>query len=254
MTPKLSIITITFNAQRFLPKTIDSILAQTCHDFEYIIVDGKSKDATVEIIQDYERRIQDSERPFPIRWVSEPDKGLYDAMNKGIKMANGDFVWFMNAGDKIYNERTVETILKNLEASPTADVIYGQSLIIDENDNPLGERHKIAPKVLTRKSLLNGLVVCHQSILVRTSIAPDYDLSYKIAADYDWTCKVLTASKNNLYIDEYLSRFMTAGVSSKQRKKAWKERYTIMKRHFGLCATLWAHFKIVVRYPFTTKY
>lgn len=254
MKPKISIITITFNAERFLPKTIDSILSQTNHDFEYIIVDGKSKDTTVEIIQDYENRIRNSKCPFQIRWISEPDKGLYDAMNKGMRMATGDFVWFMNAGDKIYNENTVATILKNLDANPDADVVYGQSLIIDENDQPVGERHKIAPRVLTRKSLLNGLVVCHQSILVRKSIAPDYDLLYKISADYDWTCKVLTTSRKNLYIDNYLSRFMTSGVSSTQRKKALMERYKIMKKHFGLCATLWAHFKIVVRYPFTVKH
>lgn len=254
MNPKISIITITYNAERFLPKTIDSILAQTCHDFEYIIVDGKSKDATVEIIQNYENRIQNSEHPFPVRWVSEPDKGLYDAMNKGMRMATGDFVWFMNAGDKVYDENTVTNILENLKADPDADVIYGQSLIIDEEDRPLGERHKIAPKVLTRKSLLNGLVVCHQSILARKSIAPEYDLTYRISADYDWTCKVLSKSKKNLYIDNYLSRFMTAGVSTTQRKKALKERFRIMKKHFGLCATLWAHFKIVVHYPFTTKH
>lgn len=254
MNPKISIITITYNAERFLPKTIDSILAQTCHDFEYIIVDGKSKDATVEIIRDYEQRIQNSESSFSLCWVSEPDRGLYDAMNKGMRMATGDFVWFMNAGDKIYDENTVACILESLKTNPDSDVIYGQSLIIDENDRPLGERHKIAPKVLTRKSLLNGLVVCHQSILVRKSIAPEYDLSYKISADYDWTCKVLAVSKKNLYIDNYLSRFMTSGVSDVHRKKSWAERYEIMKKHFGLCATLWAHFKIIVRYPFTVKH
>lgn len=254
MNPKISIITITFNAERFLPKTIDSILAQSCRDFEYIIVDGESKDATVDIIKDYEKRIQNSESPFPYRWISEPDNGLYDAMNKGIHLASGDFVWFMNAGDKIYDAHTVAIILENLKNDPDVDVVYGQSLMIDGEDCPLGERHKIAPKVLTRESLLKGLVVCHQSILVRKSIAPDYDLSYRVTADYDWTCKVMKVSKRNLYIDDYLSRFMTSGISSSQRKKALKERFLIMKKHFGLCKTLWAHFKIIVHYPFTVKY
>jgi len=252
--PRLSIITITYNAERFLPKTIESILGQKYLDFEYIIVDGQSKDGTVGIIRDCEQRIQSKSLPITFRWVSEPDKGLYDAMNKGMKMAQGEFVWFMNAGDKIYDAQTVANLIQRLESEADADVIYGQSLIIDEEDRPLGERHKIAPKVLTRKSMLNGLVVCHQSILVRRTIAPEYDLSYRITADYDWTCKVLAVSKKNLYIDQYLSRFMTAGVSDVHRKKAWMERYRIMKKHFGLCATLWAHFKIIVRYPFTIKY
>lgn len=244
----VSIITITYNAEKFLEKTIQSILNQNNPNFEYLIIDGASKDRTADIIKKYEQKCPN------LKWISEPDKGLYDAMNKGMHLATGDFVWFINAGDKLYDNNTVQTVIDTIEAHPNCDVVYGQSLIIDEEDKPLGERHKIAPKILTKKSLLNGLVVCHQSIVVRKAIAPDYDLQYRISADYDWTCKVLTQSKENCYIDHYISRFMVAGVSSRQRKKSWLERFKIMKKHFGLCVTLWHHFLIILRYPFTTKW
>lgn len=261
MTPLVSIITITYNAEKVLQKTIENILEQSCKNFEYIIVDGNSKDSTTNIIQRFpnhkfnslEEAANRTEHPEGIIWISESDKGLYDAMNKGIQMAKGEFVWFINAGDKIYDKDTMQRISDVFTQNSTAEIIYGQSLIIDENDKPLGERHKIAPKVLTIKSMLNGLVVCHQSILVKTSIVDLYDTQYRIAADYDWVCKAVEKSKFNCYIDQYISRFMVAGISTQQRKKAWGERFRIMKKHFGLCTTLWAHFIIAIKYPFSIK-
>ena len=255
---KVTIITITFNAEKHLAKTMLSVLNQETADFEYIIIDGKSKDATVDIICEYEQKIKEGHFPNisieNFRWISEPDTGLYDAMNKGLKMASGDFVWFMNAGDKMYDNQTLSAIQQEIHNEPAVDVVYGQSLMIDEDDNPLGERHKIAPKTLSKKDLLKGLVICHQSIIVRKSIAPQYNLKYKISADYDWVNKVLSISKKNIYIDQYLSKFMIAGVSSVHRKKSWQERFEIMNCNFGLFATLWAHFIILVKYPFTRKY
>jgi glycosyltransferase involved in cell wall biosynthesis len=255
---KISIITVTYNVETVLEKTLQSVLNQTDKNFEYIIVDGASKDKTIEIIKKYEKLISENQyeglKKEQFRWISEPDTGLYDAMNKGIGLAKGDFLWFMNAGDKIYEPTTLSKLQHAIEENPDADLFYGQSLSIDENNKPLGERRKIAPKKLTKKSLLHGLVVCHQSIIEKKNIAPHYDLQYKVSADYDWTNKVLAKSKKNLYIDEYLSRFMVAGLSSVQRKKSWEERYYIMKKHFGITQTLWAHLKIVLKYPFTRKY
>ena len=261
MKPKVSVITITYNAERFLKNTIESVVGQSNNDFEYIIVDGASKDGTSGIIRQYDNVLYNSFEDAMNRelslskicWISEPDRGLYDAMNKGLHLAKGDFVWFINAGDKIYDRNTMQTVIDTINLNPSCDVVYGQSIIIDELENIRGERHKIAPKNLTQRSLLNGLVVCHQSILVRKTIAPDYDTQYRISADYDWVCKVLAKSRRNCYIDNYISRFMTSGISAQQRKKSWLERYRIMKRHFGLPATLWSHFKIVVKYPFSSK-
>ena len=262
MKPKVSVITITYNAGRFLKNTIESIINQTNKEFEYLIIDGGSTDDTTDIICQYDnlhfssfeeaqqREVSCSDK---ILWISESDKGLYDAMNKGLHLAHGDFVWFINAGDKIYDTSTMQEIVDTINANPDSDVIYGQSIIIDEEENIRGERHKIAPKTLTKKSLLNGLVVCHQSILVRKDIAADYDTRYRISADYDWVCNALSVSRKNCYIDNYISRFMIAGVSAQQRKKSWLERYHIMKKHFGFPATCWAHLKIIAKYPFSSK-
>lgn len=255
---KISIITITYNAEKFLEKTILSVLQQSNHDFEYIIIDGNSKDATVSIIKNYEEKIAkgffhglDSTQ---FKWISEPDQGLYDAMNKGIHKATGDFVWFVNAGDKIYCTETLQQIQELIDIEPECDFIYGQSIMIDQEDIEIGERHKIAPRVIHKKTFLQGLVVCHQSVLVRKNIVPEYNLAYRIASDFDWVIRSIEKSVCQGYIDQYLSKFMIAGVSSQQRVSAWKERFMIMKTHFGLFLTLWAHLKIVIKYPFSRKY
>ncbi len=255
--PCVSIISVTFNAEKFLEKTILSVLNQSYTDFEYVIIDGQSTDTTVDIIKKYEEEIKNQKygiSPDNFRWISEADKGIYDAMNKGIALAKGKFIWFMNAGDKIHASHVLQKIYDAYQQHNNAEIIYGQSLIVNPNDEPLGERHKIAPRKLEKSNLLKGLVVCHQSILVKKEIAPFYDLNYKIASDYDWVINAVSKSKQNLYVDDYLSDFMTEGTSSVNRKKAWKERYSIMKKHFGLIPTLLAHFKIMVNYPFTRKY
>ncbi len=248
---KISIVTITFNAEQFLRETMQSVLKQTHTDIEYLIIDGKSTDGTVEIIKSFEAEME--EKSIEFRWISEPDKGLYDAMNKGLRMATGDFVWFVNAGDQIFDSTTAQKVSDAIAANEQADVVYGQTLIIDQNGTPCGERHKIAPKNLQFKSLLNGLVVCHQSILVRRSIAPNYNLQYRYSADYDWVCGVLEQSRCNVYVDGYLSKFMLSGISAKNRKASWVERYKIMRCHFGLIRTLAAHFVIVLKYPFSRQ-
>ena len=253
---KVSVVTVTYNAEKVLAKTMESVLAQTCHDYEYLIVDGKSTDGTMDIVRDFQDRVSKGEfgiQTEQYRWISEPDKGLYDAMNKAMGLAKGDFVWFINAGDKVYSTNTLQKVVDAIDHNPEADVVYGQTVIIDENDEVLGERHRIAPANLNKKSLLDGLVVCHQSVLVRRSMAPQYDLGYKLTADYDWMCRVLDASRKNVYIDDYLSKFQTAGLSSQRRKQSLKERFVIMKRHFGLFPTLWSHLCILLKYPFVTR-
>lgn len=243
----ISIITITYNAERWLERTMQSVLAQSCKDYEYIIVDGASKDGTVDIIKRLEPEFEGR-----LSWKSEPDKGLYDAMNKGIARAKGDFLWFVNAGDEIYAPDTLAHIVA--AAMDDTDIVYGKASIVNAEGIKVSEHHKVTPSDLQRKHLLNGLVVCHQAILVRRSIADKYNTDYRICADYEWVVKAVTASRKNVYLDEYVCKFLTEGVSQKQRKRAWKERFHIMRAHYGLCATLWAHFLIVLKYPFSIKY
>lgn len=253
---KISVITVTYNAEKDLTKTMLSVLGQSCLDYEYLIVDGNSKDGTMSIVREFEDRVSQGEFGIgqeQFRWVSEPDRGLYDAMNKALGLAKGEFVWFINAGDKVYSKDTLQQVVDTIDQNPDADVVYGQTIVIGQNDEVLGERHRIAPVNLTKRSLLDGLVVCHQSVVVRRSMAPQYDLQYKLTADYDWMCRVLDVSRKNVYIDDYLSKFQTAGLSSQRRKQSLKERFVIMKRHFGLLPTLWSHVCILLKYPFVTR-
>ena len=243
----ISIITITYNAERWLERTMRSVLVQTCKEYEYIIVDGGSKDGTVDIIKHLEPEFKGR-----LLWKSEPDKGLYDAMNKGIARAKGDFLWFVNAGDEIYAPDTLAHVVD--AAKDDTDIVYGKACIVNAEGIKVSEHHKPTPPNLQRKHLLNGLVVSHQAIIVRRSIAEKYNTDYRICADYEWVLKAVTASRKNIYLDEYLCKFLTEGVSQKQRKRAWKERFHIMRAHFGLCCTLWAHFLIVLKYPFSIKY
>ena len=244
---KISIITVTFNAEKFILKTVQSVLNQTFSNIEYIIVDGNSKDKTVDIIKN------ESKLHTNIKWISEPDSGLYDAMNKGMNMATGDFVWFINAGDKIYSNSTAQHIADFIIQNPDCDIVYGQTKIIDLNDNICGERHKIAPDNLKINSFLKGMVVCHQSFLVRLKIAPFYDLRYKFSSDFDWVCNCVKKSKKICYINEYLSLFMTSGISSKNRKNSLIERFNIMKYHFGIIKTFFAHLILLCKYPFSKQ-
>ena len=122
--PTFSIITITYNAERWLERTILSVLSQSYPNIEYILIDGASKDKTVEIIKQYESGIAS--------WISEPDKGLYDAMNKGLRRATGDYVWFLNAGDTLYTADTVQRIVASLKKKVSLpDVIYGETRIVE---------------------------------------------------------------------------------------------------------------------------
>lgn len=244
---RVSVITITYNAERWLERTMRSVLAQSCKDYEYIIVDGGSKDGTIDIVKRLEPQFEGR-----LSWKSEPDKGLYDAMNKGIARAKGDFLWFMNAGDEIYSPDTLTHVVA--AATEETDIVYGKACIVNAEGVKVSEHHKVTPPDLQRKHFLNGLVVSHQAILVRRTIAANYDTRYRICADYDWCVRVVTASRKNVYLDEYVCKFLTEGVSAKQRKRAWKERFHIMRAHFGLLQTLWAHFLIALHYPFSIKY
>ena len=240
-----SIITVTYNAAQWLERTMQSVLSQTYPDIEYIIVDGSSTDGTINIITNYELRIT--------KWISEPDKGLYDAMNKGLKLAAGDYVWFINAGDRIHSENTIQEIVNRL--SPFAfhlspDIIYGKTEISDAQGNSLGMRRLKAPEKLTWKNFKMGMLVSHQSFIVKREIAELYDLQYHYAADFDWCIRCLKKTDNILNTHLTLSYFLEAGFSSANRKASLKERYDIMCKYYGKIPTqirhLWFAFRFYI--------
>jgi len=236
-TPLISVITVVYNAENLIEKTLRSVLAQTYPNVENLIVDGNSKDNTLQIIQNF--------KDNRVRIISEPDKGIYDAMNKGMANAKGDYIIFINAGDEFYAADTLST---TINSASNADVYYGNTAVINSNGEILGDRRLFPPDNLNWRSLRYGMCVSHQSLLVKKSIAPKYDLSYKISADIDWVIRTLQNAQNIVNTHNYISRFLEGGVSSSRRKLALKERFSIMKKHYGLLQTLWSHLYIILRF------
>lgn len=239
--PVISIITVVYNNVDFIEKTILSVINQTFKEREYIVIDGGSKDGTLNIIHKYQGKID--------YWISEPDKGIYDAMNKGLHLANGTFVLFLNSGDLFVNDKVLERIFSI--SGTAADVYYGETNLIDSNGNILGTRTELTtrklPKKLTWKDMKRGMVVSHQSIVVRKSIAPDYDLNYQCSADIDWVIESLKRSKVTVNVNSILSNYLIGGFSIKHQKKSWKERLDIYVKHFGFLNTVFIHFFIIAR-------
>ena len=174
--PLFSIITITFNAATTLPPTLRSVGEQTFTNYEYIVVDGASRDNTVALVEASQ---------LPVRMVSEPDKGLYDAMNKGLKMATGEYLIFLNAGDSFHTPDTLQRVAEAI-GNNRPGVVYGETAIVDANRNFLMMRRLRAPESLSWRSFANGMLVCHQAFIARRDIAPQYDLKYRYSADVDW--------------------------------------------------------------------
>jgi glycosyltransferase involved in cell wall biosynthesis len=234
--PVITVITVVFNGEDNIGKTIESILNQTYAKIEYIIVDGKSTDKTLEIAGAY-RGID--------RVISEPDRGLYDAMNKGLKAATGDYVWFLNSGDQIYSKETVELMVSGLSGTP--GIIYGGTMIIDEEQNEIGDRRLKPPVRLSWKSFRQGMVVCHQSILVKKELAPEFNLEYRLSADIDWAIRAAKGAAQIHNSNLVLSRFLEGGLTTHNIKAGLRERFKIMRRFYGLIPTIFRHFVFGIR-------
>ena len=239
--PKFSIITVTYNAEKVLEDTIQSVIFQTYRNVEYIIVDGASKDHTLEIVNKYHNRIN--------KVISEPDKGLYDAMNKGILLATGDYLCFLNAGDKFHDSDTLQKIVHTLKGQELPDVIYGETAIVDEEGHFLHMRRLSTPAHLNWKSFKQGMLVCHQAFFANRELAINhlYDLQYRFSADFDWCIRIMKKAKclhnTRLTLIDYLNE----GMTTKNHKASLKERFCIMAKHYGLISTILHHGWFVIR-------
>lgn len=239
--PTLSIITVCFNAEKTIESTIQSVVTQTFPDIEYIIIDGASGDETLGRINKYKNRIA--------KIISEKDNGLYDAMNKGLRYATGDYVLFLNADDALYSSETIEEVFNCCE---NADVYYGEAMIVDDKGKALGLRsvktpHQV-PEYLTWKSLRWGMVISHQAFIIRRSLALPYDLQYRICADIDWMIRCLKQCKSICNTREIICNFRAGGASRIHQKSAWRERYKIFNKHYGAVNNLINHIFIFFRY------
>jgi glycosyltransferase involved in cell wall biosynthesis len=231
--PKISIITVTRNDAEALRATLANIASSDYPAFEVVVVDGGSTDGTAGVIGEYAQRID--------RLVSEPDEGIYDAMNKGLALAGGEYVWFINAGDTIHDPQTITRIFDARPEGERADIYYGETLIRSAEGAIRGLRKKKLPERMTWHSFRRGMVVCHQSILVRRAIAPAYDRRYRLAADVEWVLVSLQRAATIVNTHTILSEFVEGGASTVHRTAALRERYAIMRRHFGTLRTWLSH-------------
>lgn len=239
MKPLFSIITVTYNAADVLAPTLNSIKEQDFSDFEYLIIDGASKDNTLDIASKAKIR--------QMEIFSEPDKGLYDAMNKSITKAKGEYLIFLNAGDSFVDSHTLSNIANCI--TPDTDIVYGQTQIVNAKREVIGKRHLTAPAILTAESFKRGMLVCHQAFIPRRGIVPLYDLNYRFSSDYDWCIKCLKKSGKNTYVgDAPIINFLTDGLTNKYHKKSLKERYEIMCKNYGTITTVLLHISFIPRY------
>ena len=251
---KFTIVTCTFNAEHELQRTLDSVFHQSYADVEHLILDGLSHDRSVEMAQTYKQRSDEARTGHEVVVCSERDSGLYDAMNKGIARATGDYIVFLNAGDTFPSEATLEHIAHSIgdgEALP--GVIYGDTDIVNDEGRFLRHRRLQPPAKLTWRSFRNGMLVCHQAFYVLTTLAKDnpYNLNYRFSADVDWCIRVMKeAERRHLTlknVDEVVVNYLDGGMTEKNHRASLRERFSIMRRHYGLPLTLIMHVWFAVR-------
>lgn len=251
---KFTVITCTYNAATALQRTLDSVRAQTWGDLEHLIIDGASRDGTVAMAEAYCRECRDDDDGHEAVVVSEPDRGLYDAMNKGIARATGDYIVFLNAGDTLPDADTLETVASYVaDGEPLPAVLYGDTDIVDADGHFLRHRRLSPPDRLTWRSFRHGMLVCHQAFYARTDIARDtlYDLHYRYSADVDWCIRIMReGTRRHLAlrrVPHVVAHFLDGGMTTANHRASLGERFRIMVRHYGLVTTLVMHAWFAVR-------
>ena len=255
---KFTVITITYNAEKVLERTLQSVLTQTYEDVEHLIIDGASKDKTLALAEAYKKASDDSEQGHKIIIKSEPDEGIYDAMNKGLTQASGDYIVFMNAGDFFPQDDTLEEIahrchLNELPSAELPAVLYGNTDIVDGEGRYLHPRRLQPPAKLTWRSFRHGMLVCHQAFYARTDIAKNiqYDMQYRYSADVDWCIRVMKEADRlglPLYnINKVVANYTEEGATTLHHHESLRERYRVMVQHYGRVSTFLMHCWFAVR-------
>jgi len=215
--PFISVITVVFNAAASLEKTIQSVIGQRQADFEYVIIDGGSTDGTLQVIRRFESSLA--------LWLSEPDEGIYDAMNKGIRASRGGWLIFLNAGDTFIDNQSLQR-LTHIAQNGEFDLIYGDAMMVHIDGTEARMDMQDTLPFLLRN------MICHQSILYRRECFEQkgyFDTSYRIAADFEHLLRLKWSGAKITKLDAVISRYQLDGLSAKQENisKIWKERMKI---------------------------
>jgi len=222
---KVSVITVCYNAAECIENAITSVLSQTYKNIEYIIVDGMSTDGTLDIINNYRDKIS--------TFISEKDNGIYDAMNKGIGIAAGDVIYFLNSDDILFDEDVIRDVVSEFKKTKGLSLLYGN--VIYEDKAKFSEVLRKFDKV-NRKNLIHGNL-CHQAIFAKRFLFDEigkFDLKYKINADYDWLLKVFLSNKYVIaYFDRIIAKFNYGGYHVKNAQLANEERLYVKLKHYN---------------------
>lgn len=255
--PLITIATVTYNAAATLERTLHSVALQDYPRIEHLIVDGCSTDDTLSLVQTYVAQNTRTSHPHHIRLICEHDSGLYDAMNKAIANAAGEYLVFLNAGDCLHDARTVSSVMLCARAlkgdSRNPAVLYGQTNLVDMQGRFLRPRRLTAPERLTSRSFLSGMLVCHQSFYVRTDLArlTPYDLRYRLSADYDWCIRIMRLAERRrlpmVYTHVVLTDYLSEGLTTRHHRASLLERLHIMAHYYGWPRALAAHAWFVLR-------
>lgn len=211
-------------------------MKQTYPNFEYIVIDGLSTDGTLDVLLKYKEEIT--------TLVSEPDKGIYDAMNKGLALATGEYVLFLNSGDELYEDMTLEKVIGS---GDNADIYYGETKLVNEEREMIGDRRHKTPDKFDWKSFKYGMNVCHQAIYIRRSLTGPYDTQYKLSADIDWIIRAAQKAEKIVNVRQYVAKYLVGGMSQQRHKESLRERYAIFKKYYGTVPNLVNHGIIAVR-------
>lgn len=243
--PLFTIVTICYNAENCIKETIDSLLNQEFTNYEYIIIDGDSKDGTQNIIKMYIKKF--SNRYIKTVYVSEKDNGIYDAMNKAIHLAEGEWIYFLNSGDRLYRALTLNNIAKFLQRE-SCDIVYGD-VCLDGNEEEVQYADEI-------EKIRNIMPFSHQAVFVKSLLYKCnlFSLDYKIAADYDFFLKQFFADKKFKKVDDIIAYYDTNGISSNNLYCVEKEflnikiKYGIVNKSLKTSLKyFWNVFKIFVK-------
>lgn len=241
--PVFSIVTVCYNAEKTIERTIKSVLEQSYPAIEYLIIDGASRDGTMDIVRKYTKGIHTI--------VSEPDAGLYDAMNKAIGLATGDYIVFLNAGDKLHTPETIEDMVETINGNVLPGILYGDTDIVDNDGLFIRKRRLSPPACLSWKSFRKGMLVCHQSFYVRRDLVERYNPEYRFSADFDWCIRVLKkadeqqAVLHNTFLT--LTDYLSEGMTTQNHKASLIERFRIMTHYYGLIPTVCYHIGFIFR-------
>ena len=250
----ITYVTITYNAEAVLKRTLDSVLRQDYPHLRHLIVDGASTDGTLALVADYKVSSDRAANGHEVLLTSEPDKGIYDAMNKGLRSITGDYVCFLNAGDYLPAADTASRIVEQVEQSGQRPaVLYGDTDIVDGEGRFLHHRRLSPPANLTWRSFRQGMLVCHQAFYARVDFAVQnpYDTSFRYSADVDWCIRIMRQAEKEqvtlLNLHMVVANYLQEGATTKNHKASLRERYLVMQRHYGVIQTFLLHCWFVVR-------